>query len=153
QGMPQSSLSLVNQHHLFTKVYFPRLFVPISAACVFLADLVISLGMYAIVLLYYRVVPSWTIVFLPLLVLLTLIATLSIGILLSALTVFYRDFKHVVPFLTMIFMYVTPVVYSAKIFGPRAEMILSLNPLFGIIAAFRPAILGSEWSFSSLAIS
>ena len=153
QGMPQSSLSLVNQHSLLTKVYFPRLFVPISAACVFLADLVISLGIYAFVLLYYRVVPCWTIVFLPLLVLLTLIATLSIGVLLSALTIFYRDFKHIVPFLTMIFMYVTPVAYSAKVFSPRAQMILSLNPMFGIVAAFRSAILGSDWNLLSLAIS
>jgi homopolymeric O-antigen transport system permease protein len=153
QGMPQSSLSLVNQHALLTKVYFPRLFVPISAACVFLADLVISLGIYAFVLLYYRVAPSWTIVFLPLLVLLTLIATLSIGVLLSALTIFYRDFKHIVPFLTMIFMYVTPVAYSAKVFSPRAQMILSLNPMFGIVSAFRSAILGSEWNLPSLAIS
>jgi lipopolysaccharide transport system permease protein len=120
---------------------------------VFLADLVISLGIYAFVLLYYQVAPSWTIVFLPLLVLLLLIATLSIGVLLSALTIFYRDFKHIVPFLTMIFMYVTPVAYSAKVFSDRAQMVLSLNPLFGIIAAFRSAMLGSEWSFSSLAIS
>jgi lipopolysaccharide transport system permease protein len=142
QGMPQSSLSLVNQHHLLTKVYFPRLFLPVSAACVFLADLVISLGIYAFVLLYYQIAPS-----------LTLIATLSIGVLLSALTIFYRDFKHIVPFLTMIFMYVTPVAYSAKVFSPRAQLILSLNPMFGIVAAFRSAILGSEWNPASLAIS
>jgi lipopolysaccharide transport system permease protein len=153
QGMHQSSLSLVNQHNLLTKVYFPRLFVPISAACVFLADLVISLGIYAFVLLYYRVAPSWTIVFVPLLVLLTLITTLSIGVLLAALTIFYRDFKHIVPFLTMIFMYVTPVAYSAKVFSPRAQMILSLNPMFGIVAAFRSAILGLDWNPASLTIS
>ena len=120
-------MSLVNQQHLLTKVYFPRLFVPIAAASVFLVDLVISLGIYAVVLLYYRVVPSWTIVFLPLLVLLTLIATLGIGIMISALTVFYRDFKHIVPFLMQIFMYVTPVIYPANVFstsypdGPVAQ--------------------------------
>jgi lipopolysaccharide transport system permease protein len=153
QGMAQSSLSLVNQHNLLTKVYFPRLFVPISAACVFLADLIISLGIYACVLLYYRIMPSWTIIFLPLLVLLTLVATLSVGVLLSALTIFYRDFKHIVPFLTQIFMYITPVIYSAKILSPRAQLVLSLNPMFGIVAAFRSAILGSEWNLYSLAVS
>ena len=153
QGMAQSSLSLVTQQQLLTKVYFPRLFVPIAAACVFLADLVISLGIYAVVLLYYRVAPSWTIVFLPLLILLTLIATLSIGILLSALTIFYRDFKHIVPFLTQIFMYVTPVAYSAKVFGRQAQLVMALNPMFGIVSAYRSAILGQEWDFRTLSIS
>jgi lipopolysaccharide transport system permease protein len=153
QGMAQSSLSLVTQQQLLTKVYFPRLFVPIAAACVFLADLVMSLGIYALVLLYYRVVPSWTIVFLPLLVLLTLIATLSVGVLLAALTIFYRDFKHIVPFLTQIFMYVTPVAYSTKAFSQRTQLIMALNPMFGIVTAYRSAILGTEWNFPALAIS
>jgi lipopolysaccharide transport system permease protein len=153
QGMPQAALSLVNQQTLLTKVYFPRLFVPIAAASVFLVDLLISLGMYAAILWYYHVVPSWTIVFLPLMVLLTLIATLGIGIMLSALTVFYRDFKHVVPFLIQIFMFVTPVIYSANVFNPRTQMVLSLNPMFGIIATYRSMILGTEWNVASLAIS
>jgi lipopolysaccharide transport system permease protein len=153
QGMPQSSLSLVNQQTLLTKVYFPRLFVPVAAASVFLVDVLISLAMYAVILLYYRIEPSWTIVFLPLLILLTLIATLSIGIMISALTVFYHDFRHIVPFLLQIFMFVTPVIYSANIFSRRAQMVLSLNPLFGIISAYRPAILGTPWNFASLGIS
>jgi lipopolysaccharide transport system permease protein len=153
QGMPQASLSLANQQHLLTKVYFPRLFVPIAAASVFLVDVVISLAMYALLLLYYRVVPSWTIIFLPVLILLTLIATLSIGIMISALTVFYHDFKHIVPFLLQIFMFVTPVIYSANVFSERAKMILSLNPMFGIMSAYRSAILGTPWNLKSLGIS
>ena len=153
QGMAQSSLSLVSQQQLLTKVYFPRLFVPFAAACVFVVDLMISLGIYAVVLLYYRFVPSWTVVFVPLLIPLTLIATLSIGILLSALTIFYRDFKHIVPFLTQIFLYVTPVVYSTKGFSLRAQLIMAMNPMFGIVLAYRSAILGTEWNFPALAIS
>jgi lipopolysaccharide transport system permease protein len=153
QGMPQSSLSLVNQQSLMTKVYFPRLFVPIAAGSVFLVDVLISLGMYGLILLYNRVVPSWTIVFLPLLVFLTLVATLGMGIMISALTIFYRDFKHIVPFLIQIFMFVTPVIYSANLLTPRAQMILSLNPMFGIVAAYRSAILGTKWNFASLVIS
>ena len=153
QGMPQASMSLIGQQNLLTKVYFPRLFVPIGAACVFLVDLVISLGMYAVILAYYRIVPSWTIVFLPLLILLTLIGTLGFGIMISALTVFYRDFKHIVPFMVQIFMFATPVVYSASAFSTRAQMILSLNPMFGIISAYRWVILGTPWNFASLAIS
>ena len=118
QGMPQSALSLVNQQQLLTKVYFPRLFVPIAAASVFLVDLLISLGIYAVVMLYYGVAPSWGIVWLLLLILLTLVATLGIGMTLAALTVFYRDFKHIVPFLIQILMYVTPVIYPAKMHRP-----------------------------------
>jgi lipopolysaccharide transport system permease protein len=153
QGTPQASLSLVNQQSLLTKVYFPRLFVPIAAASVFLVDVVISLGMYAVILAYHHITPSWTIVFVPFLVLLTLIATLSFGIMISALTVFYHDFKHIVPFMIQIFMFATPVIYSARVFSARAQLVLSLNPMFGIISAYRSAILGTEWNFASLAIS
>jgi lipopolysaccharide transport system permease protein len=89
----------------------------------------------------------------PALVLLTLLATLGIGVTLAALTVFYRDFKHIVPFLTMIMMYITPVIYPTGMIGPRWRIILSLNPMFGIVGAFRSSILGVEWNIPSLAIS
>jgi lipopolysaccharide transport system permease protein len=153
QGMAQSALSLVNQQNLLTKVYFPRLLVPVGAACVFLVDVVISLGIYALVLLYYRVAPSWTIIVLPVLVLLTLIATLSIGVMIAALTVFYRDFRHIVPFLTQIFMFLTPVIYPAKMLSRHSQWLLALNPMFGTIKAYHSAILGWEWDFPILATS
>jgi lipopolysaccharide transport system permease protein len=153
QGMAQSALSLVNQQQLITKVYFPRLFVPIAAAGVFVVDLVVSLGLYAVVLLYYGIVPSWGIVWLVLLVPLTLIATLAAGVMLAALTISYRDFRHIVPFLVQILMFVTPVIYPVKLVDPRWHMLLSLNPMFGIVPAFRSAILGTAWNFSILAIS
>jgi lipopolysaccharide transport system permease protein len=153
QGMPHAALSLVNQHHLLTKVYFPRLFVPIAAGSVFLVDLTLSLGIYAVVLFYYGVVPNWTVIFLPPLILLTLVGTLGFGILIAALTVFYRDFKHIVPFLMQIFMFVTPVIYSASIVSERTRLILALNPMFGIINAYRSVILGVDWDLTSLAIS
>jgi lipopolysaccharide transport system permease protein len=153
QGLSQSALSLVNQQQLLTKVYFPRLFIPVAAACVFLVDLLISLVLYLPIMLYYGVAPSGGIIWVPLLALLTLIATLGFGVTLAALTVFYRDFKHIVPFLVQILMYVSPVIYSAGIAGPRWGLILSLNPMFGIIDAFRSAILGLPWHIPSLAIS
>ena len=153
QGMPQSALSLVSQQQLLTKVYFPRLFVPTAAAGVFLVDLLISLILYGATLLYYRVIPSWGIVWLVLLIPLTLIATLAIGVTLAALTVFYRDIKHIVPFLTQILMYMTPVVYPAKLLSPRWQMLFSLNPMFGIVTAYRSAILGTDWNLPALAIS
>ena len=155
QGMPASALSLINNYHMMTKVYFPRLFLPVTAAAVFLVDLVYSLGIYAVILVVYRVMPAWTCVFLPFLVLLTLIATLSIGILLSSLTLFYRDFRHVVPFLVQIMMYVTPIFYSATV-STRSRScgwVLSLNPMFGIIDAYRGIILGAELNLTCLLIS
>jgi lipopolysaccharide transport system permease protein len=156
QGLLQSSMSLVNQQQLLTKVYFPRLFVPVAAACVFLVDLLVSLGIYALILLYYGMAPSWGVVWLPVLILLTLIATLGYGVTLAALTVYYRDFKHAVQFLVQILMFLTPVFLPADYIGPigsRWRLILSLNPIFGILNAYRSAILGWEWDKASLAIS
>ena len=156
QGMPQAALSLVANHNMMTKVYFPRLFLPVTAAGVFLVDLVYSLGIYAVILLIYRITPAWTCIFLPVLVLLTLIATLSFGVLLSALTLFYRDFRHVVPFLVQIMMYVTPVFYSASMITdqrPKLGWLLALNPMFGIVDAYRGIILGAPLNFTCLLIS
>ena len=148
--MPQSALSLVNQQQMLTKVYFPRLFVPIAAAAVFLVNLSISLGLYSLLLLYYGVVPSWGSLWLVLLIPLTLVATLSIGVMLAALTVFYRDFKHLVPFLIHPDV-VTPILSAT--WSARWRLLLSLNPFFGIVTAYRSAILGLPWDFPTLAIS
>jgi lipopolysaccharide transport system permease protein len=152
QGLTSSSLSLINHTHLLTKVYFPRLFIPVAAGCVFLVDLVLSLAIYIPVLLYYRTTPSWTVIFLPLLILLTLIATLGFGILIAAMMVFYRDLRHVIPFLVQIFMFISPVIYSIKV-KPPYEYLLSLNPMFGLVNAYRSAILGLDWNLPSLTIS
>jgi len=153
QGLSQAALSLASQQNLLTKVYFPRLFVPIAAASVFLVDLAYSLGIYAFVLLYYRIIPSWTVIYVPLLIVVTLIATLSLGVMLSALTVFYRDFRHLVPFLQQIFMYITPVMYPVSMIPEKYHWFLALNPMFGLVSAYRSAILGLPWHFQSLVIS
>jgi lipopolysaccharide transport system permease protein len=153
QGLSASALSLINQQNLMTKIYFPRLFVPIAAAGVFVVDLLISLVIYAVIMAYYGVAPSWGVVWLPALVLLTFVATLGPGITLAALTVFYRDFKHIIPFMIQILMYVSPVIYPVSMIGRRWQLILSVNPLFGIISGYRSAILGRPWDFPLLAIS
>lgn len=153
QGFTQSALSLVNQQHLLTKVYFPRLFVPTAAAAVFVIDLLISLGIYAIILTYYGIWPAWTVVFIPLLIVLTYIGTLSLGLIVSALTVFYRDFRHLVPFMVQILLYTSPVIIPTDSFSQRFRWVFALNPMFGTIDAFRSAILGTPCDFTSLAIS
>ena len=158
QGMSAAALSLINQQHLLTKVYFPRLFVPIASATVFVVDLLISMGLYMVLLtayglLGYPMYLGWGLLTLPALILLTLVATLGPGLMLAALTVFYRDFKHLVPFLIQICMYVVPVIYPASMIGPVWRLVLSINPMFGIINAYRSAILGTPWDLVSLSIS
>ena len=113
----------------------------------------ISLGLYAVIMAWYGVVPSWGVVTLPALLVLLILATLGFGYSLSALTVLYRDFRIVVPFLVQILMYVSPVIYPASLLSKRYQTILALNPMFGIIEAFRSAILGTPWDLPALAIS
>jgi len=153
QGFNQASLSLVNQTHLLTKVYFPRVFVPTAASAVFIIDLLISMVIYGLILFYYGIWPSWTIVFVPLLIVLTFCVTLSLGLIFSALTVFYRDFRHLVPFVVQILMYISPVIIPTNQFPARFRWVFALNPMFGTIDAFRSAILGTPCDFMSLAIS
>jgi lipopolysaccharide transport system permease protein len=152
-GVAQAGQSLVSQQQLLTKVYFPRLFVPTAAVAAFLIDLVISFGIYALLLAAYRVAPSWQVVYLPPLVLLTFMATLGLGYTLAAATVLYRDVRHLIPFLVQVLMYLSPVVYPVSLLPTRYRWALALNPMFGIIDAYRSAILGKPWDLVTLAIS
>ncbi len=154
QGFTKASASLALEEHLMSKVYFPRIMVPIAGIAVFLVDLVISFGLYAVILLYYGIMPSWTVVFVPVLVALTFIATMSFGLLFSCLMVFYRDFRYLVPFMSQIVLYLSPVIYPlSMVRNPTTRWIMSLNPMFGIVPAYRSAILGGQWDIPCLAIS
>lgn len=153
QGFSQASLSLVSQQQLLTKVYFPRIFIPVAAAAVFLVDLLISLFLYGFILAFYGITPAWTVVFVPPLIVMTYIATLSLGLIISALTVFYRDFRHLVPFMSQILLYASPVIIPTEKIPLQFRPILAINPIFGIIDAFRAAILGTPCDYTSLAIS
>ena len=145
--------SLVHQQSLMTKVYFPRLFVPSASVGASLADLMISLVVYALILAAYHVVPSWQIAFLPGLIVLTVIATLGLSYILAALTVTYRDVRFVIPFMLQLMMYGSPVVYSVHIFPHRYRWLLALNPMAGIIDGYRSAILGTPWNYTTLGVS
>jgi lipopolysaccharide transport system permease protein len=152
-GVSTAGQSLVSQQHLLTKIYFPRLFVPTSCVGVFLVDMMISFGIYAVLLAFYRIAPSGNVVFVPILVVVTALATLGLGYILAALTVLYRDFRYVLPFLLQVMMYLSPVIYPSGIMPERYQMILALNPMCGLIEAYRSAILGSPWNLPTLAIS
>jgi lipopolysaccharide transport system permease protein len=145
--------SVVSQQHLFTKVYFPRLFVPTACVGSSSVDLLVSFGVYGVILGVYHVVPSWQVVFLPGLIALTFLATLGLGYTLAALTVTYRDFRFVVPFLLQVLFYLSPVVYSMSMVGPKYRWLLALNPVTGLVEGYRSAILGKAWNFTALAIS
>jgi lipopolysaccharide transport system permease protein len=152
-GVAAAGQSLISQQALLTKVYFPRLFVPTASAAAFLVDMIITLLLFAAILAIYRVMPSWQVVFLPVCMLLTLVVTLGLGYLLASLTVLYRDFRYVIPFLIQILMYASPVIFPLQMLPEKYRAIFSLNPMCGVIESFRSCILGTPWNFSSVAIS
>lgn len=152
-ALTQGGQSLVNQQHLLTKVYLPRLFVPAASVIGGLVDFAISLGVYAVILAAYRIIPSWQVVFLPLLVVLTLMASLGFAFTLAALTVAYRDFRYVVPFMVQALMYLSPVVYPVGIVPPEYHWVLALNPMAGIIDGYRSAVFGRPWNGTTLSVS
>lgn len=152
-GVAQAGQSLVSQQQLITKIYFPRLFIPTATVGAFLLDFAISLVLFALLLAGYRVVPSWQVVFVPFLVALTVMATLGMGYLLSGLTVFYRDFRYVVPFMIQALMFLSPVIYPLTILPTPYRWFLALNPMAGVIEGYRSAVLGTPWDFPSLATS
>lgn len=153
QGLPAAATSLIQSLNMVTKVYFPRLFLPITAAAVYLVDGALSFLVYGLILFQYGIVPQWTIIFLPFLFLLTLIAALSMGVLLAGLTLFYRDFRHIVPFMVQILMYVSGLFFPISMIPSKYHALLSLNPMFGIIDAYRAAILGTPMHWDCFLIS
>ena len=146
-------LSLVNQQQLLTKIYFPRLFVPTATVGGGLVDMGISFCIFAGLMAVYGITPSMGIIFLLPLVSLTVVASLGIAFLLSALTVSYRDFKFVIPFLVQIWQFLSPVVYPSTIVPERYRWLLALNPLTGIVDGFRSALLGTPPPWLSVGIS
>jgi lipopolysaccharide transport system permease protein len=158
RSLNDGGLSLVNQQHLLTKIYFPRLFVPTSAVGGALFDMAISLPVFAIVMAAYRVVPPWTIVFFPLLVLLTAVLGSGLAYLISALTVTYRDIRFVIPFAAQIWMYVSFVMFPVPqsfAASTKWQVLFHLNPVYGIVTTYRKILMGESpgWSWTHLASS
>ena len=152
-GVSNAGQSLVSQQALLTKVYFPRIFVPTATAGAFLVDMLITLGIYGAILAYYHIVPSWQVIFLPALLVLTVLATLGLSYTLASLTVLYRDFRYVIPFMISTLQYASPVIYPLSIIPRGYRSVMALNPMCGVVAAYRSCILGEPWDFPSLAIS
>jgi lipopolysaccharide transport system permease protein len=154
-AISSSGQSVVGSQNLVTKVYFPRLLIPTSAVGVSLVDFVIGLGMMAVLIIVYGVATSWQVLLVPLIMLLLLLAAVGVGTLLAALTVAYRDFRHVVPFAIQLWMFATPAIYlqADDLLSEQARALLPLNPTHGLIRAFRQAILGQALDIYALAVS
>jgi lipopolysaccharide transport system permease protein len=153
-ALTQSSNSLVANEHLITKVYFPRLVVPIAAVLGGMVDFAVAFVILLLMMFYFGIVPTWAIITLPGFILLAVMTALGVGLWLSALNVQYRDVRHTIGFLIQFWLFATPVVYSSSLIPERWRPLYGLNPMAGVVEGFRWALLGkSELSVTLLAVS
>ena len=142
QGLTESSNSIVNNERLISKVYFPRLLVPLSAILASLLDFVISLIVLVLFLVYFRIAPTGAVVLFPLFVLPVILSSLGAGLWLSALSVKFRDVRYTVSFLVQFWFFATPVAYPASSVPVSWRMLYELNPMVGALEGFRWALRG-----------
>jgi lipopolysaccharide transport system permease protein len=156
----QSGQSIINSQEMIKKIYFPRLVIPLSKAMVGFVDFAIALLILIVLMIVYSFVPSSNIIFLPAFIVLNIVSALAVGIWLSALTIRYRDFQHVVPFLVQFGLYATPVGYPASLVVERlpawGNILFFMNPMAGVIEGYRWALFGglpiSPYSYLSFAM-
>jgi lipopolysaccharide transport system permease protein len=144
-----SGNSLVGSAHLITKVYFPRLIVPASAALAGLLDFFIAMIVLIGLMVWYQVVPGPGILLFPVLAGVTFLCAIGVGLWLSALNVQYRDIRYVIPFLIQLWMFVSPVIYPLSMVSENYQWLMALNPMGGVIHAYRASLLGHQsvdWS-------
>ncbi len=147
------SESLLNNSNLISKVYFPRLIIPSTSMTVSLTDFLISALVFLPLFFYYRVLPDWKVVFLPLFLFLTVIVSLGVTYIISALNVKFRDFRFAVPFAMQVGMYLSPVGFISSVVPGNWRLLFSLNPLTGIIDGVRWSLFGTPLYLPSVMIS
>jgi len=143
-GLSQSSSSLVASANLIKKVYFPRLVVPISSVISGAVDFVLAFVVLLGMMLYFGIVPTWNIVWLPLLLLLALVTSLGVGLWLTAMNVQFRDVRYAVPFLVQAWMFATPIAYPSSLLDEPWRTLYGINPMAGVVEGFRWALLGTQ---------
>ncbi|HEX5719028.1 MAG TPA: ABC transporter permease [Thermoanaerobaculia bacterium] len=143
QGLSQSANSLVGSHNLITKVYFPRLAIPISTVLAGLVDFALSFLVLLVMMFAYGIVPGPEVLALAPLLLLALVTALGAGLWLSALNVQFRDVRYIVPFLTQLWLFLTPIAYPSSLLGEPWRTVYGLNPMAGVVEGFRWALLGT----------
>lgn len=152
-GINRASTSLVGESHMISRIYFPRLIVPVSSYGAGFLDFVISGVIMIPLMVYYGVAPTHQLWMLPVLVCGTALLALGAGTLLSAVNVVFRDVKYVTPFLIQIWLYVSPVIYPVTIVPQRWRWLLALNPMTGVIAGYRSALFGRPFPWTEFLAS
>lgn len=152
-AVSSSGNSLVGSANLITKVYFPRMIIPAAAVGAGLVDLGIAFVVLVPLMFYYGVTISWSILMLPVLVMLTALLALGVGMWLSALNVKYRDVRFALPFLVQLWMFVSPVIYPTSFLPQRWRLLFAVNPMTGIIEGFRSALFGHAFNWTALAVA
>ena len=152
-ALTESTNSLIGNSNLITKVYFPRMIIPASSVITSLVDFAISFGLMIIMMIWFQFSPPWQIVFLPLFVILAFLCAFGVGLYLTALNVKYRDFRYILPFIVQFGLYITPVGFSSSVISEKWRLWFSLNPMVGVIDAFRWCMLGDPFRLESLVIS
>lgn len=153
RALNESSNSLVANSNLISKVYFPRLVIPIATILAALIDFGIAFVIFFGMMIYYGIVPSMVILLLPVFILFAIITVLAVSLWLSALNVEYRDVRYTIPFLTQIWMFASPIAYSSTLVPEKWRFIYGLNPMAGVIEGFRWALLGNvqpNWGLLSV---
>jgi lipopolysaccharide transport system permease protein len=143
-ALTASGNSLVGSANLITKVYFPRLIIPASASLAGLLDFFIAMLVLGVMMVYYQFLPGYGILLFPALVALTFLCAVGVGLWLSALNVEYRDIRYAIPFVVQLWMFVSPVIYPVSMVDEKYQWLLALNPMGGVITAFRASLLGHQ---------
>jgi lipopolysaccharide transport system permease protein len=146
-ALSEASNSLLGNANLISKVYFPRLIVPMAAVGVALVDFVINFVMLVALMIWYHYAPSWQIVLLPIFVALAFFASLGPSLWLTALNIKYRDVRYIIPFIVQFGLYISPVGFSSSVVPEQWRLLYSLNPVVGVIDGFRWCILGGQSNF------
>ena len=145
-AVSEGSSSLIANANIISKVYFPRIIIPVSAVVVSLVDFLISFVLLLAMMVWYQLIPDWRFLLLPLFLILGIVASLGPILWLAALNVQYRDFRHIVPFLIQIGLFISPVGFSSSVVPEQWRLIYSLNPMVGVIDGFRWSVLGGQAS-------
>lgn len=144
EGITRSASGMIANAHIMTKVYFPRLIMPLAGVLSPLVDFLFSFAILIIFMAFFGFVPTLNVIFLPLFILLALATSLGIGLWLSALNVKYRDFQYTIPFMIQLGLFASPVVYPASLVPEPYRFLYGLNPMAGVIEGFRWALLGTQ---------
>jgi len=149
-GLNFSSNSLVSNSNLLTKVYFPRLAMPIASVLSVAVDFALAFLVLVAMMIYYGIAPSWAILWLPLFFLLAFVTSLGVGFWLSALNVTYRDVRYTLPFLVQLWLFLTPIAYPSSLLEEPWRTLLGINPMAGVVESFRWALLGTDTAPGSM---